>query len=228
MAWRTYGPESTAVDGSPLYFEDREEAGQRLSGQLEHLGDEDAVVLGLPRGGVPVAARVAERLGAPLDVIVVRKLGVPWQPELAMGAIGEGGAKVLNDEVVGMLELSERRIQEVESAEREELRRRVEAFREGRDPVELTDRTAVIVDDGVATGSTAQAACRVARARGAARVVVAVPVASPSAAELLRECADEVVCLGTPAGFGAIGVFYRDFSQTTDTEVRDILRAHAG
>lgn len=228
MAWRTFGRPSTALDGLPLYFENRAEAGRRLSGLLDHLQGEDLVVLGLPRGGVPVAAEVADHLDAPLDVIVVRKLGVPWQPELAMGAIGEGGARVLNHEVVGLLDLPQHRIDVVEQSERQELRRRVDTFRGERAPIQLEQRTAVIVDDGVATGATAQAACGVARARGAAGIVVAVPVASPSAVKLLEECADEVICLGRPEGFGAIGVFYRDFSQTTDTEVRRILGVRPG
>lgn len=186
------------------------------------------MVLGLPRGGVPVAEQVASQLDAPLDVIVVRKLGVPWQPELAMGAIGEGDTRVLNEEVVGALGLTESRIREVEESERRELDRRVDVFRADREPVPLEGRTAMIVDDGVATGSTAQAACAVARAQGASRIVVAVPVASPPAVKLLSECADEVVCLGTPDDFGAIGVFYRDFTQTSDDEVRRILGTRSG
>lgn len=212
----------------PLYFAERGEAGRRLARLLDHLRGDDPVVLGLPRGGVPVAEQVASYLEAPLDVIVVRKLGVPWQPELAMGAIGEGGARVLNDEVAGVLGLTESRIREVEEAERRELLRRVEVFRADREPVPLEGRTAVIVDDGVATGSTAQAGCAVARAQGASRIVVAVPVASPAAVNLLSDCADEVVCLGTPDDFGAIGVFYRDFTQTSDEEVRRILERQSG
>lgn len=217
-----------AVDGYLLRFEDRSEAGRRLARLLEHLRPERPVVLGLPRGGVPVAAEVASYLEAPLDVIVVRKLGVPWQPELAMGAIGEGGTRVLNHEVVDVLGLPGRRIDDVEQQEREELHRRVEAFRADRPRVPLEGKTVLIVDDGVATGSTALAACNVAREQGAARIVVAVPVASQTAVELLAECADQVVCLGTPAGFAAIGVFYRDFTQTSDQEVRRILEQSSG
>lgn len=226
MPWRSNEP--TGVDGLPLHFEDRTEAGRRLARLLEHLREEHPVVLGLPRGGVPVAEQVASYLDAALDVIVVRKLGVPWQPELAMGAIGEGEARVVNEEVAGALGLTESHIQEVEESERRELVRRVEAFRADREPLPLAGRTAVIVDDGVATGSTAQAACAVARVRGASRIVVAVPVASPPAVKLLSECADEVVCLGTPDDFGAIGVFYRDFTQTSDDEVRHILERRPG
>lgn len=228
MPWRAHEPTPTGADGMPLYFDDRLEAGQRLARLLDHLRGDHPVILGLPRGGVPVAEQVASYLDAPLDVIVVRKLGVPWQPELAMGAIGEGDARVLNEEVAGVLGLTESRIQEVEESERRELIRRVQVFRADREPVPLEGRTAVIVDDGVATGSTAQAACAVARAQGASRIVVAVPVASPAAVKALSECADEVVCLGTPEDFGAIGVFYRDFTQTSDEEVRRILGRQSG
>lgn len=223
MTWRSRLGE--ARDGRPLFFADRREAGRRLAPFLTHLKERDAVVLGLPRGGVPVAAEVAASLEIPLDVIVVRKLGAPWQPELAMGAIGEGDVRVLNEEVVSLYGLDESLIGDVEAKERAELRRRVGEFR-GSDPaIPLDGQTAVIVDDGVATGSTALAAVDVARALGARRIVVAAPVASRRAADMLGERADEVVCLGTPEDFGAIGVFYRDFTQTSDEEVRELLRS---
>lgn len=208
---------------SELYFQDRVDAGTRLAARLGHLKDEDVVVLGLPRGGVPVGHEVAKTLKAPLDVIVVRKLGVPWQPELAMGAIGEDDIRVLNREVIEPLGLTEADIRRVEQAERQELARRVNSFREGRSMVDLAGKTALIIDDGIATGATARAACQVARAHGAKRIVMAAPVASASAAEDLEAYADEVVCLGTPERFGAIGAFYRDFSPTDDGEVREIL-----
>ncbi|HMA45760.1 MAG TPA: phosphoribosyltransferase family protein [Frankiaceae bacterium] len=209
-------------------FIDRTDAGRRLAERLAHLRGEDVVVLGLPRGGVPVAAEVARALGTPLDVIVVRKLGVPFQRELGMGAIGEGGVRLLNDEVVRLAGVGEQDIARVEERERVELERRAQRFRAGRPLVPLAGRTVVVVDDGIATGSTARAACRVARARGAARVVLAVPVAPPSSVEDLRRDADEVVCLETPERFFAIGEWYADFSQTPDEEVVAALERGAG
>jgi putative phosphoribosyl transferase len=208
-------------------FLDRSEAGRRLAGQLLHLRGEDVVVLGLPRGGIPVAAEVARALGAPLDVIVVRKLGVPVQPELGMGAIGEGGVRIINPEVVEITRVSLDQIAAVEARERAELQRRARRFRGDRSRTPLTGRTAIIVDDGIATGSTARAACQVARALGAARVVLAVPVAPPSTRASLAPDADEVICLETPEHFLAIGEWYRDFSQTSDAEVIGLLRQAA-
>ncbi|MBB5156028.1 phosphoribosyltransferase [Saccharopolyspora phatthalungensis] len=204
-------------------FGDRRDAGWRLAEQLQHLRDEDVVVLGLPRGGVPVAFEVARALDAPLDVIVVRKLGVPFHPELGMGAIGEGDVRIINDEVMWRTGVRPDELAEVEQRERVELDRRAQRLREGRARAELSGRTALIVDDGIATGSTAAVACRVARAQGAARVVLAVPVAPRSALERLRESVDELVCLETPVGFWAIGQWYADFSQTSDAEVVDLL-----
>jgi putative phosphoribosyl transferase len=176
-------------------------------------------VLGLPRGGVPVAAQVARALGAPLDVIVVRKVGVPDQPELAMGAVGEDGVRVVNDDVVRAAGIDDAQWERVEAREREELARRSARFRGERPRVPLAGRIAVVVDDGVATGATALAACQVARALGASRVVVAVPVAPPPTVSELARVADEVVALETPEHFHAVGQWYDDFSQTTDDEV---------
>jgi putative phosphoribosyl transferase len=211
------------MNGGRLYFDDRIDAGRRLAVELTHLRDAAPIVLGLPRGGVPVAAVVARMLGAPLDVILVRKLGVPWQPELAMGAIGEGGVEVFNDEILAALDISPRQIDAVRSSEQTELERRADAYRGGRAMLDLTDRVVVVVDDGIATGATAEAACSVARAHGARRIVMAAPVASGRAARDLLASADEVVCLDAPEHFGAIGVFYRDFTPTSDREVESIL-----
>jgi putative phosphoribosyl transferase len=202
-----------------MVFVDRVDAGRRLAARLKHLQGESVVVLGLPRGGVPVALEVAQALDAPLDVIVVRKLGVPFQPELGMGAIGEDGVRIVNDDVVQMAGVSDREFAAVEDRERAELERRARRFRGDRSRTELDGRTAVIVDDGVATGSTARAACQVARARGAARVVLAVPVAPPGWTERMGADADELIALETPEPFFAIGEFYADFSQTSDEEV---------
>jgi putative phosphoribosyl transferase len=209
------------------YFTDRAEAGRRLAARLLDADVPNPVVLGLPRGGVPVAAPVAVALGAPLDVLVVRKLGVPGQPELAMGAIGEQGARVLNDDIISQVRLRAGELAEVERRERDELEARVTRFRGDAGPVDITGRTAVIVDDGIATGATARVACLVARARGASRIVVATPVAAPdslAALEAMPEV-DEVVCLSAPSGFMAVGMHYLDFTQTTDAEVQALLEA---
>ncbi|HUO39791.1 MAG TPA: phosphoribosyltransferase [Mycobacterium sp.] len=210
-------------------FDDRVDAGRRLAERLESLRGQDIVVLGLPRGGVPVAFEVAKALQAPLDVLVVRKLGVPFQPELAFGAIGEGGVRVINDSVVREADLSEEEMTAVEAEQRVEVARRSECFRGGREPFPLAGRTAVIVDDGVATGATAKAACQVARARGASRVVLAVPIGADDTVERFAGYADEVVCLQTPAFFYAVGQGYRNFTQTSDDEVVALLdRAYKG
>jgi putative phosphoribosyl transferase len=209
-------------------FLDRSDAGRRLAARLLHLRGQDVVVLGLPRGGVPVAAEVAGVLGAPLDVILVRKLGVPVQPELGMGAIGEGDVRIINPEVVAITHVTAGEIAAVERRERAELERRARRFRGDRPRTPLTGRTAIVIDDGIATGSTARAACQVARAQGAVRVVLAVPVAPPSARTALADAADEVICLETPRHFLAIGEWYQDFSQTSDGEVVRLLRLAAG
>ncbi len=203
-------------------FADRAEAGRRLAPLLEHCRGQDVVVLGLPRGGVPVAAEVAAALDAPLDVIVVRKLGLPSRPELAMGAIGEGGARVLNAEVLGLLPVPAEDLDAVERRERAQLEERVARLRVGRPRVDLSGRVALLVDDGIATGSTMRVACAVARDLGAARVVVAVPVASAESVRTLPD-ADEVVVVATPRPFFAVGNHYRDFRPTSDEEVSALL-----
>ncbi len=208
-------------------FLDRADAGRRLAGKLLHLRGADVAVLGLPRGGIPVAYEVARALGAALDVIVVRKIGLPSQPELAMGAIGEDGVRIINRSVVIGERITEHEFMQVEERERAEVERRARRFRGDRPRTPLTGRTAVIVDDGIATGSTARAACEVARAHGAARVVLAVPVAPRAAIPALSSVADEVVCLETPDRFMAIGQWYGDFSQTSDEEVVTLLHRAA-
>ncbi|EPH44306.1 alpha/beta family hydrolase [Streptomyces aurantiacus] len=202
-----------------MIFADRVDAGRRLAEAVRHLREDSPVVLGLPRGGVPVAFEVARALGAPLDVIVVRKLGVPHQPELGFGAIGEGGVRVISDEIVRHCGIRPAEIEAVEHAEERELLRRARRYRDGRSRVAVEGRAVLVVDDGIATGATAAAACRVARAQGAARVVLAVPTAPADTVARLREVADEVVCLSTPEQFGSVGQWYRDFTQTTDDEV---------
>ena len=204
-------------------FADRIDAGTRLAARLGRFAAPDVVVVGLPRGGVPVAAIVAEAMGAPLDVIVVRKLGVPFQPELGMGAIGEDGVRVLNPEVIGLARVTPDELEAVEARERTELERRATRFRAGRQRVSLAGRVVIIVDDGIATGSTARAACEVARAEGAARVILAVPVAPPDWTHRLAGAADEFVCVATPEPFYGVGQFYDDFGQTTDEEVTRCL-----
>jgi len=210
-----------------VLFTDRTDAGRSLARELASLRGRDVVVLGLPRGGVPVAFEVARELDAPLDVIVVRKLGVPFQPELAMGAIGEGGIRIINHEVVRGSWIAPDEIAGVEQRERQELERQARRFRAGRSRVDIAGRTAVVVDDGVATGSTARAACEVARGQGAARVVFAAPVGAPRSAQVLRGSCDEVVCLHTPASFRSVGQWYADFTPVPDAEVTALLQRTA-
>ncbi len=218
-----------SLRGNGRLFDDRVDAGRQLAKHLESFRGKDIVVLGLPRGGVPVAFEVAKALRAPLDVLVVRKLGVPFQPELAFGAIGEGGVRVINESVVREILLSEKDMAGVEAKQRAEVARRSERFRAGHDRISLAGRVAVIVDDGVATGATAKAACEVARAQGASRVVLAVPIGAADIAETFTGYADEVVCLCTPAFFFAVGQGYRNFTQTADDEVVALLdRAREG
>ncbi|MFB9580986.1 phosphoribosyltransferase family protein [Streptomyces goshikiensis] len=206
-----------------MFFSNRTAAGRQLAGELARLGLVEPVVLGLPRGGAPVAAEVARLLGAPLDVIVVRKLGVPFQPEVAFGAIGEGGVRLINGATVRAAGLGEWDCTRVEEAERAELERRQARYRRGGERIPLTGRTVVVVDDGIATGSTASVACQVAREHGAEQVILAVPVAAPQALEQLRREADEVVCLSVPRHFSAVGQWYEDFSQLGDEEVAALL-----
>lgn len=210
-----------------VMFADRIQAGKALAEVVGRRRGADVVVVGLPRGGIPVAAVVAEAIGAPLDVIVVRKLGVPSQPELAMGAIGEDGVRVLNRDVLRAAGVTEDQLARVEAMERVELERRASRFRAGRPRVPLRGREIVIVDDGIATGATARAACEVARAEGAARIVLAVPVAPVGWERRLAGAADEYVCVATPEPFSGVGRFYDDFSQTSDAEVAAGLRAAA-
>ena len=212
-----------------MTFRDRQEAGRRLAEALQDHRGTDCVVLGLPRGGVPVAFEVASALAAPLDVIIVRKLGLPYQPELAVGAIGEGGVRVLNDEVVRASHLSAAELGQVEAHEREELNRRSRTLRGDAHRVSLEGRTAIVVDDGIATGATARAACQVARELGAREVVLAVPIGSPRTVADLQKSGtvDDVVCLEQPDWFWAVGQGYRNFQQVSDNEVTRLLaRAH--
>lgn len=207
-------------------FQDRVEAGRQLGQRLVALRGQDVVVLGLPRGGVPVADEVAQALEAPLDVLMVRKLGVPEHPELAMGAIGEEGLRVLDERIIGHFRITEAQLEAVEERERVVLAERTARFREGRARLELTGRTAVIVDDGIATGATARVACRISRHLGAATVVLAAPVAAAQAVDQISE-ADEIVVLATPPDFQAVGYHYRDFFPTPDEDVIALLDAAA-
>lgn len=215
-------------DSGGMPFRDRVEAGTQLARSLEHLRGEHPIVLGLPRGGVPVAACVAAHLDAPLDVVLVRKLGVPSQPELAMGAIGERGVRVLNRDVIDAAAITPEQIDAVERREREELERRARRYRGDRPPVPLDDRLVIVVDDGLATGSTARAAVEVVRAFGASRVVVAAPVAPPDTVAALADVADDVVVVVQPARMWAIGAWYEDFAQTDDHEVVRLLAVSRG
>lgn len=205
-------------------FENRREAGRSLAAALRaYRHRDDVLVLGLPRGGVPVAFEVARSLGAPLDVMVVRKLGAPGQPELAMGAIASGGIRLLNERVVRLLGVSDAMIERVAAAEAAELERRERAYRGGAAPFDAAGRQVILIDDGVATGATLRAAIAALRRLGPARIVVAVPTAPPDTCERLRAETDELVVLDTPEPFLAVGRWYRDFGQTGDDEVRRLL-----
>ena len=208
-------------------FADRREAGIELASKLRHVANRsDVVVLALPRGGVPVAYEVAEALNAPLDIFLVRKLGLPEYPELAMGAIASGGVRVLNPEVVRFYGVSSSAIESVARDEGRELERREREYRRGRPMADLKDKTVILVDDGLATGSTMRAAVEAVRQHKPARVIVAVPVGAPSTCAEFADITDETVCARTPQQFSAVGMWYRDFSQTTDEEVRALLQAH--
>jgi len=207
-----------------MRFRDRAEAGRLLAELLQgYAGRDDVVVLALPRGGVPVGYEVAKALGAPLDVFAVRKLGVPGREELAMGAIASGGLLVLDRHLISSLGISNSEIQRAVAAELRELDRREAAYRGGRGPPELTGKTVILVDDGLATGATMRAAALAVRERRPARVVVAVPVAAAQTCDEFRDDVDEIVCAVTPSPFHAVGVWYEDFSQTSDEEVRELL-----
>jgi len=211
-----------------MIFRDRVDAGRRLAERLIALRGQDVVVLGLPRGGVPVAFEVARMLGSPLDVIVVRKLGVPFQPELAMGAVGEGDVTVVNEAVLASTGLDRADVDAVADRQRREVLRRAELFRAGRAAVPVRGKVAVVVDDGIATGATARAACHVARAMGASRVVLAVPVAAADSVRALRADCDELVTVQAPERLHAVGEWYADFAQTSDEEVNRLLHEALG
>jgi putative phosphoribosyl transferase len=209
-----------------VQFQDRAEAGRVLANRLtKYAGSPDVVVLALPRGGVPVGFQVARSLQAPLDVLSVRKLGVPGREELAMGAIASDGTQVVNRRVVRELGIAEDKLQAVAAAEQQELERRERTYRDQRPPPELTGKVVIVVDDGLATGATMRAAVAAIRRRQPARVVVAVPVAAAPTCQALEQAADEVICASTPALFVAVGQAYRNFAQTTDAEVRALLDA---
>ena len=209
-------------------FADRHEAGAARGALLKHhAGKPGVVVLALPRGGVPVGFEVAEALGAALDIFLVRKLGMPGHPEFAMGAIASGGIRVLSDDVVQMYGVSAEAIERVARAEQAELERREREYRQNHPAVDLAGKTVILVDDGLATGSTMRAAVEAVRRHGPARVIVAAPVGAPSTCADFRAIADEIVCAQTPEPFSAVGLWYQDFPQTTDEEVRDLLRTHA-
>ncbi|MBL1179254.1 phosphoribosyltransferase [Pantanalinema sp. GBBB05] len=205
-------------------FQDRTEAGQQLAAQLKSYANRsDVLVLGLPRGGVPVAYEVARALNAPLDICLVRKLGVPGHQELAMGAIASGGVRVLNYDVISRLGISSKTIDAVAAKELKELQHRDRMYRGDRSPSEIRDRTVILVDDGIATGSTIRAAISVLKPQQPAQLIVAIPVAPPSTCDQLSQAVDEVICLFKPEALYAIGIWYEDFSQTTDATVRTLL-----
>jgi putative phosphoribosyl transferase len=209
-------------------FRDRTEAGRRLAEVLApYAGRPNLLVLALPRGGVPVGYEVARALHAPLDVMLVRKLGVPGHEELAMGAIASGGVRIVSQDVVSMLGIDEREMAAVAAVEEEELRRRERLYRDGKPPPNARGRTVILVDDGLATGSTMRAAAAALKAQGPERLIVAVPVAPPETCEMLAREVDDVVCALSPEPFLSVGTWYQDFTQTTDEEVRELLRRAA-
>lgn len=207
-----------------MMFDDRQQAGRLLARALSHYARRGPWVLGLPRGGVPVAYEVAEALGAPLDVCVVRKLGVPFQPELGMGAIAEGPSLWLNRDIVEMIRIPPSELMRVVRREAHEVRRRVALFRGGRPPPDVRDRVVILVDDGIATGGTTRAAIKAMRKRGAQHIVLAVPVAAPETVAQLHREVDDLVCLHAPRTMWAIGMWYRDFAQVPDEEVIRLLQ----
>lgn len=205
-------------------FANRAEAGRRLAKKLEdYAGRDDVIVLGLPRGGVPVAYEVAQRLGVPLDVFVVRKLGVPGFEELALGAIASGGVRVLNEDVVRVLPNANELVESITARETAEVARREQTYRNGRPAPELRGRIVILVDDGLATGATMRAAVTALRQLGVAKIIVAVPVGAADTCREFEHEVDETVCVMAPEWFQAVGQFYEDFSQTSDDEVRELL-----
>jgi len=218
----------TVSSGSNRPFADRHEAGAELASKLrKYAGRDDVVVLALPRGGVPVAFEIAEALDAPLDIFVVRKLGMPGHPEFAIGAIASGGVRVLNEDAIRWYGIPDSAIEAIVRQELAELERREREYRQGRPLIDLRGRIVILVDDGLATGATMRAAVQAVRAHQPARVVVAVPVGAPSTCAEFADIADETMCARTPEPFSAVGLWYRDFSQTTDEEVRAMLQEHA-
>jgi len=208
-----------------MKFRDRVDAGRQLAAKVEGLGLEDPVVLALPRGGVPVAFEIATALGAPLDVIVARKIGAPSQPELGIGAIAEGNEIVIDRRAIRLLGISEDRLAALTQTERRELDRRVDRYRHGRALTDVRHRDVVLVDDGLATGVTAEVTLRALRAREPRRLVLAVPVCAPDTADRLRDAVDDLVCVMSPARFFAVGAWYDNFEQTSDEQVDDLLQA---
>jgi len=218
------------MDDEPVMFRDRADAGRRLAERLLDYRTQDPVVLALPRGGVPVGFEIAEALQAPLDLVLVRKIGVPWQPELAAGAVADGDQPSLavNRDVLDALGIDDAYMQMEARRQLAEIERRRALYLAGRPPVPLAGKTAIVVDDGIATGATVEAALGAVRRRAPRRVILAVPVAAPDTLARLRALVDEIVCLATPSDFGAIGVFYKRFTQLDDDAVTDLLRrAHA-
>jgi putative phosphoribosyl transferase len=208
-----------------MIFQDRKDAGQILATQLTRYANRDDVqVLALPRGGVPVAYEVAKQLNAPLDIFLVRKLGVPGHEELAMGAIASGGVTFINQDIVDYLRIPKVMIDAVAQNEQLELERREQAYRGDRPPPNVTDRIAILIDDGLATGSTMRAAAESLRLQSPKRIVVAVPVSSPETCDAFRSEVDEIICAATPEHFHGVGLWYDNFSQTSDQEVRELMR----
>jgi putative phosphoribosyl transferase len=218
-------PIASSREAKPMKYADRRDAGRRLAAALAHLKDRRPVVLALPRGGVAVGFEIAKALGAPLEIVLVRKIGVPWQPELALGAVTGGDAPdtFIDWDLATRLDIPEGYIESETEQQLHEVERRRNVYCAGRPPVEIAGRTVIIVDDGIATGATMRVALRAVRRRGLARLVLAVPVAPPDTPDAFRDEADEIICLEMPPAFGAIGFYYRDFHQMTDAEVTDLL-----
>ena len=208
-----------------MIYADRGDAGRRLADELLHLKDQQPVVLALPRGGVAIGFEIAQTLDAPLDIVLVRKIGVPWQPELALGAVTDGAfpETFIDRGLATSLDIPESYIREETARQLEEIERRRKSYCEGRPALDVAGRTAIVVDDGIATGATMRVALQAVRRRDPARLVLAVPVAPPDTLAALRQDADEAICLQTPIGLGAIGFYYRDFHQMSDAEVTDLL-----